>query len=151
MATTNPTTLSEPIVIERTFNAPIDRVWKAITSADEMRHWYFELEEFKPEKGFEFEFKVEHEGMSYHHLCKITEVIPQRKLVHTWRYAGHEGESVVTWELFAEGDKTRLRLTHEGLETFPKSPSFAREKFNAGWTCIVGTWLKEYLEKEGVN
>ena len=105
----------------------------------------------KPEKGFEFEFTVEHEGMSYHHLCKITEVIPQKKLVHTWRYAGHEGESVVTWELFAEGDKTRLKLTHEGLETFPKSPLFAREKFNAGWTSIVGTWLKEYVEKKDAD
>jgi uncharacterized protein YndB with AHSA1/START domain len=68
----------EPLVMERTFNAPVARVWRAITNKDEMKHWYFDLKEFRPEVGFEFEFVVEHEGMKYHHLCKITEVIPQR-------------------------------------------------------------------------
>ena len=78
--------LAEALVIERTFNAPVARVWKALTDVEQMRQWYFELKEFKPEVGFEFEFSVEHKGMNYHHLCKITEVIPQKKLVHTWRY-----------------------------------------------------------------
>ena len=149
MATSNPATTSEPLVIERTFDASIERVWKAITNAEEMRHWYFELEEFKPEKGFEFEFTVEHNGETYHHLCEVTDVIPQKKLVHTWRYAGQEGNSVVTWELYPEGNKTRLKLTHEGLETFPHLPSFARENFSQGWTSIIGSSLKKYLEKNG--
>ncbi len=67
--------LAEAVVIERTFNAPVERVWKALTDVDEMRQWYFDLKEFRPEVGFEFEFVVEHEGMSYHHLCKVTEVL----------------------------------------------------------------------------
>ncbi len=138
--------LVEAVVMERTFNAPVSRVWKALTDVTEMRQWYFELKEFKPEVGFEFEFIVEHEGMTYHHLCKITEVIPQKKIAHTWRYKGHEGDSLVTFELFAEGDQTRLKLTHEGLETFPKTPSFARKNFLAGWTQIIGSSLKEFLE-----
>ena len=98
--------------------------------------------------GFEFEFTVEHEGMTYHHLCKITEVIPQKKLAYTWRYKGHEGNSLVTFELFADGDKTRLKLTHEGLETFPKTTSFARENFMKGWTQIIGSSLKDFVEKQ---
>jgi uncharacterized protein YndB with AHSA1/START domain len=110
-----------------------------------MRQWYFELKEFKPEVGFEFEFSVEHKGMNYHHLCKITEVIPQKKLVHTWRYKGHEGNSLVTFELFAEGNKTRLKLTHDGLDSFPKTPAFARENFKQGWTAITAE-LQEFLE-----
>jgi uncharacterized protein YndB with AHSA1/START domain len=81
--------LAEAIVIERTFNAPVARVWKALTDVEEMRRWYFDLKEFRPEVGFEFEFTVEHEGMKYHHLCKVTEVIPQKKLAYTWRYKGH--------------------------------------------------------------
>ena len=44
-----------------------------------MRQWYFDLKEFKPEIGFEFEFVVEHEGNTYHHLCKVTEVIPAKE------------------------------------------------------------------------
>ena len=143
--------LAEAVVIERTFNAPVARVWKALTDADEMRQWYFDLKEFKPEVGFEFEFTFEHEGMKYDHRCKITEVIPQRKLAYTWRYEGHEGNSLVTIELFADGDKTRLKLTHEGLETFPKLPSFARENFMAGWTEIIGSSLKKFLEKDDAD
>jgi uncharacterized protein YndB with AHSA1/START domain len=140
--------LAGAFVIERTFNAPVARVWKAFTDVEEMRQWYFDLKEFKPEVGFEFEFTVEHKGMEYHHLCKITEVIPQKKLAHTWRYKGHPGDSLVTIEMFADGDKTRLKLTHEGLETFPQTPAFARKNFEEGWTQIIGSSLKEFVEKQ---
>ena len=143
--------LAEAVVIERTFAAPVARVWKALTDVGEMKQWYFDLKEFKPEVGFEFEFIVEHEGMKYHHLCKITEVIPQRKLAYTWRYKGHEGNSLVTCELFADGNNTQLKLTHEGLETFPKTPSFARKNFMEGWTQIIGSSLKEFVESDGTD
>ena len=139
--------LAEAVIVERTFNAPVARVWKALTDVEEMQRWYFDLKEFEPEVGFEFEFIVEHEGVKYHHLCKITEVIPQKKLAYTWRYKGHEGNSLVTFELFAEGEKTRLKLTHEGLETFPKLPAFARENFKQGWTSIASE-LQQFLEKD---
>ena len=138
--------LAEAVVIERTFNAPIARVWKALTDVDEMRQWYFDLKEFKPEVGFEFEFTVEHEGFKYSHLCRIAEVVPQKKLAYTWRYKGYEGDSLVSFELLADGDKTRLKLTHVGLETFPKLPAFARKKFEAGWTEIIGSELKRFVE-----
>jgi uncharacterized protein YndB with AHSA1/START domain len=134
------------VVIERTFNTPVDRVWKALSDVNEMRQWYFDLKEFKPVVGFEFEFVVEHEGMTYHHLCKVTEVIPQKKLAYTWRYKGHEGNSLVTIQLSADGDKTRLKLTHEGLDSFPATPAFARENFLKGWTQIIGSELKEFVE-----
>ncbi len=144
---TTKTDVTEAVVIERTFKAPVARVWKALTNADEMRVWYFDLKEFKPEVGFEFEFTVEHEGVRYHHLCKITQVIPQKKIAYTWRYAGEDGNSLVTFELFADGDKTRLKLTHEGLETFPKLPAYARTNFEKGWTEIIGSSLKQYVEE----
>jgi len=130
--------LAQAVVIERTYNAPVEKVWKALTDVDQMRQWYFDLKEFKPEVGFEFSFAVEHEGASYHHVCKITEVIPQKKIAYTWR---------VTFELFADGDKTRLRLTHEGLDTFPKLPAYARTNFEKGWTEIIGSSLKQYVEE----
>jgi uncharacterized protein YndB with AHSA1/START domain len=140
-----------PLTIERTFNAPVALVWKAISDVEEMRRWYFDLKEFKVEVGFEFDFTVEHEGMKYSHLCRVTEAIPPRKLAYTWRYDGHEGDSLVTFELFPEGDKTRLKLTHEGLETFPKHPAFDRKNFTQGWTELIGTCLQDYLEKVGAS
>ncbi len=143
--------LAEPVVIERTFNAPVQRVWNALTDVEAMRRWYFDLKEFKAEVGFEFAFTVEHEGMKYHHLCKVTKVIPQKMLAYTWRYQGHEGDSLVTVELFADGDKTRLKLTHEGLETFPKLPAFAHKNFMDGWTQLIGSSLKEFVESDGTD
>jgi uncharacterized protein YndB with AHSA1/START domain len=144
---TTKNTLAEAVVIERTFNAPVARVWKALTDVEQMRVWYFDLKEFRPEVGFEFEFVVEHERMTYHHLCKVTEVIPQTKIAYNWRYKGHDGDSLVTFQLSADGDKTRLKLTHEGLDTFPKTAAFARENFLKGWTEIIGSELKQFVEK----
>jgi uncharacterized protein YndB with AHSA1/START domain len=105
--------------------------------------------EFKPQVGFEFAFVVEHKGNTYDHRCKVTEVIPQKKIAYTWRYEGNQGNSLVTIEISPDGDRTRLKLTHDGLETFPKTPAFARENFDKGWTAIVGTELKQFVERKG--
>jgi uncharacterized protein YndB with AHSA1/START domain len=142
------TNVAEAVVMERTFNAPVGKCWQALTDVDQMRQWYFDLKEFRPEVGFEFEFVVEHEGNSYHHLCKVTEVIPQKKIAYTGRYKDAPGNSLVTFELFGEGEKTRLRLTHEGIESFPKTPAYARKNFEAGWTAIIGSELKRFVEEE---
>jgi uncharacterized protein YndB with AHSA1/START domain len=139
--------MAEPIIIERTFDAPVSKVWEAISDKNKMKHWYFELENFKPEVGFEFHFNGGPPEKVYTHLCKVTEVIPQKKLSYTWRYENYLGSSLLTFELFSEGEKTRLKLTHEGIESFPQdSKDFARESFTAGWKQIIGTSLKDYLE-----
>src|SRR5882762_5001691 len=104
---TTESNLTEAVIIERTLNAPVTRVWKALTDVDQMREWYFDLKEFKPQAGFEFEFSVEHEGTTYHHLCRVTEVISQKKIAYTWRYKNEPGDSLVTFELSSEGEKTR--------------------------------------------
>jgi uncharacterized protein YndB with AHSA1/START domain len=140
---------SGPFVIERIFNAPVELVWQAISTREDMKQWYFDLKEFKAEAGFEFQFAVEHEGFNYVHHCRVTDVIPNKKLAYTWRYEGYAGDSLVTFELFAEGGKTRLKLTHEGLETFPAIPAFARTNFMGGWTSLIGSSLKEFIEKGG--
>jgi uncharacterized protein YndB with AHSA1/START domain len=98
----------DPFVIERTYDAPADQVWQAITDKDQMKQWYFELEEFKPEVGFKFTFVGGSEEKSYLHLCEVVEVIEGKKLKHSWRYDNYEGNSFVTWEIFDEGDKTRV-------------------------------------------
>jgi len=139
---------NEPLVVERTYHAPVAKVWKAITNKTEMKKWYFDLEDFKPEVGFEFTFEGGTPERTYLHLCRITDVIIGKKLTHTWKYEGYEGLSYVTWELFSEGDDTRVRLTHTGLETFPSSiTDFAKTNFEEGWNSILGTSLKKYLEE----
>ena len=143
---------NEPFVIERTINAPVAKVWKAITNKEEMKRWYFDIAEFKPEVGFEFRFSAGTKGKTYLHLCKITEVIVGKKLSYSWRYDGYPGNSVVTFELFSEGNSTRLKLTHTGLETFPQdNPDFAIRSFAEGWTHIIGSSLPAFVEHETVD
>ncbi len=138
--------MEQPVIFETTLNASPSKVWKAITNKDEMQQWYFNITEFKPEPGFEFQFSAGPAGEQYLHVCKITEVIPEKKLGYSWRYDGYEGTSFVSFELFPEGDITRLKLTHTALETFPDLPQFSKKNFAEGWKHIIGTSLKNFVE-----
>lgn len=128
----------QSVVIERTFNAPVEKVWNAITDKNNLKKWFFDIQEFKPEVGFEFQFIAGKGDVSYLVLCKITEVITGRKFSYSWRYEGFRGNSFVTFELFANGATTTLRLTHEGLETFPMSkPDFNNGQYVPDWTTMI--------------
>jgi uncharacterized protein YndB with AHSA1/START domain len=82
-------------------------------------------------------------------LCKVTEVVPHKKLTYSWRYDGFAGNSFVTIELTAQGNQTKLKLSHEGLDTFPASnPDFGRKNFADGWNHIVNKSLTAFLESE---
>ncbi|MEP7265428.1 MAG: SRPBCC domain-containing protein [Bacteroidota bacterium] len=141
---------NEPIVIERKLNATVDEVWKAITDPVVMKNWYFDLPGFKAEVGYEFSFTGgKDENNQYLHLCKITEAVKNKKLSYSWRYDGYEGSSLVTFELTPDGNSTLLKLTHEGLHTFPANPDFAKENFVQGWTEITKA-LQEFLSKQSV-
>ena len=137
-----------PVIIERSFNAPVETVWKAITDVDSMKQWYFAtLDSFKPEVGFETQFNVRHDEKDYLHIWKVTEVVPGKKITYNWKLGGRPGDSFVTFELFVEGNKTKLKLTHKGLETFaPESnPDLARGNFVQGWTHFSSA-LKQFVE-----
>jgi uncharacterized protein YndB with AHSA1/START domain len=141
---------NEPIVIRQTYNAPVEKVWQAITNKDQMKQWYFpSLETFKPEPGFKTEFNVHHEGKDFLHIWKVTEVIPLKKISIEWKYGGYPGNSLVTFELSAEGDKTTLTLTHERLETFLPdiNPELDQKNFVQGWTGFISSSLKKFVEK----
>lgn len=137
----------EPLVVERTYEATVETVWDAITNNAKMKKWYFDISDFRPEPGFEFEFTAGSEKKMYKHLCKVTEVDPLKKLSYSWRYEDRPGSSVVTFDLMPAGDETVVRLTHTGLESFPQdSPDFAVASFTEGWNYILGKSLKEFLE-----
>ena len=152
-AITNVAPSDGPVVVERVLDAPVATVWNAITSPDAIKQWFCEFNGFAATEGSEFEFTAEDKGVSYLHHCKVTEVIPEQRIAYTWRYAGHAGNSLVAFDLSSEGPKTRIKVTHSGLETFPQIAAFAKGNFEQGWTALVGTSLPEYLAKQnlGVN
>lgn len=141
------------VVVERTYNAPIDTVWEALTNKDQMKQWYFEVSDFKAEVGFEFEFYGESKGKKYLHKCTVVEANPKTKIAYTWRYEGYEGQSLVTFELFSEDkNKTRVKVTHSDLDTFSSdNPDFAQNNFNEGWNIIMGKSLYNFVEQESFS
>lgn len=142
--------MNTPFTIERTYNAPIKKVWEALTDKDKMKQWYFVLDKFEARVGFEFSFPGQgSKGETYIHHCKIVAVTEFKKLSYTWTYENIPGHSVVTFELFEEAEnKTRVKLTHEGLGTFPSdNPDFAPTSFEGGWNELIGNLLKEFVEK----
>ncbi len=138
------------LIVEELIDAPIDKVWNALTNKNEMKQWYFDLEAFNPKVGFEFTFPGEgHTGTKYIHLCKITEIILHKRLQYSWQYENYKGYSLVTFDLQEEDGKTRLILTHSGLESFPQNnPDFGAESFKGGWTQLLTKFLPEYLAKD---
>lgn len=139
-----------PLIVEREYNAPIAKVWSAITDHKEMKAWYFELDEFRAEPGFVFHFYGENEGRSFKHICTVLEADAPHKLSYSWAYEGYEGYSVVSFELTElPGNRTAVRLTHTGLESFPQdNADFARTNFEAGWNAIIGKSLPQYVENQ---
>lgn len=121
---------NQPIVIERIFKVPASKVWNAITRKDEMKKWYFDLPEFRPEPGFQFQFSG---GPSperqYLHLCEIIEAIPENKLSHSWQYDGYLIAATI-----ADAPVYRFQMSIEfsqvkGLGQIMICPDF--ESFNA--------------------
>lgn len=137
----------QPIVITETFNAPVEKVWKAITNLDEMKQWFFEnIDHFEPRVGSESKFAVKSEGRTFTHLWKVTEVQVNKKLCCQWKFAEYTGTSMVCFELFEQGLKTQLKLTASVLEDFPENiPEFKRESGVAGWQYFINGRLKDFL------
>ncbi|MCW3465234.1 SRPBCC family protein [Chitinophaga nivalis] len=138
---------STPVIVAYTYQAPIQKVWEALTDAARMKAWYFDIADFRPEPGFKFGFVVTNEGKIYDHRCEVLEATAPNKLTYSWRYEGYPGLSVVTFALQAlTAETTQLRLTHSGLDTFPADqPAFSAASFTAGWQHILGTSLADYV------
>ncbi|MGA2296542.1 MAG: SRPBCC domain-containing protein [FCB group bacterium] len=144
---------NEPVVIEQAFNVTPEKVWTAITELEKMKQWYMkEIELFEPEVGFQTEFTV-HEGeKDYLHIWKVTEVVPLEKISYEWKFGGYPGNTLVTFWLSSEDNKTKLILTHENLKSFHPdiNPELSREEFIHGWKSLICTSLKKFLESNSV-
>ena len=129
-------------------NAPVERVWEAITEQEQMKDWYFTIPDFKLEEGSIFNFYEPGDGCKYHHRCEIREIIPLERFQHTWTHPGlSSGVSLLTWELMPIDNQTEVTLTHEGIENLEDGgPDLSPENYEAGWEEIVGNALKNYVE-----
>ena len=103
------------------------------------------MDAFKPEPGFEFQFYGEKDGHKFLHLCKVLEVEVEKKMKWLWTYQDVPGDTYVSFELLPQGNQTKLRLTHEGLENLPQDENYAKQNFVEGWNMILGELLPKHL------
>lgn len=144
-------TTDEPIIVEQIFNTSRVRLWKAITGIEEMRSWFFEnIKDFNAKVGFETQFEVRSGKRIFTHQWRITEVIPSRKITYGWSYKEYDGNSFVTFDLFDDDEKTKLKLSVKVTEDFPADiPEFTSESCHGGWNYFIVENLKNYIELDG--
>ena len=137
-----------PLVQEFEYRAGMPEVWHTLTDTAKMKQWYFpQLLQFEPVVGFQFTFQDI--NLEYRKEWIVTKVTQGKTLAHSWAYKGYSGSSEVTFDLFAAGNKSRLKITQTGLETFPDHADFSRERFEQGWKNLLGKNLKHLLERSG--
>ena len=108
------------IRIERIFNAPRDRVWKAMTDPRLIAQWWgrgnkLVIEKFEVERGGHWRF-VEHSPEGSHGFeGRFSEVTPPEKIVQTFEWDGMPGHvSLETIVLEDLGDG-RTRIVNTSL------------------------------------
>ena len=143
MLETKTTPDQDVIVSEIDILAPPERVFKAISDAQDIRRrspqlsvyemdvrvggrWRLEIPMPNPHHGVEV---IRHEG-------EILEVEPPRLLVYTWNANFHknpQGKSIVRWELTPTQSGTHLKVTHSDLRPEPE----AARDYAAGWPGVL--------------
>lgn len=146
---------SDSIRLERLLEAPPETVWDYLTKAELREQWFMGGTDARPQS--EFELLVDHDKLSEEEVpypdtfeCfkgrvfheKVLKFDPPRLLETTFQ--GGKG-GTVTYELFSEGGKTRLVLTHSGIT----DPSGFRD-FGGGWTSHLAV-LQEKLAGRSVK
>jgi uncharacterized protein YndB with AHSA1/START domain len=140
----------DAIRLERLLDASPETVWRYLTEAELRQQWFMGGTDAGP--GGEFDLITDHDKLSddpdvpypegyaqfkgrvwHEHVLRFE---PPRLLETTFQ-GGQNG--TVTYELFPQGEKTRLVLTHSGIVS-----GTGAQDFGSGWTSHL-TVLQEKL------
>lgn len=127
-----------------TINAPIQKVWENVSTADGIAKWFMP-NDFQLEEGYEFHIQSPF-GPS---PCKVTEVDPPNKLSFIWDTEGW----FVSFILKEMDDKTEFTLIHGGWKEADdklikpnEKSSVIRDRMVHGWEGIVQERLRKAIE-----
>src|SRR5215470_15330973 len=139
--------MERDIVLEVTYEAAPEFVWRALTEPDLLREWLME-NNFRPEIGARCEFRMP-PGPGFSGLvhCEVVEVEPCRRLVYTWDGGGAWGKTTIVWTLEPSGSGTRLRLEHRGFRGF--RPFLLSLMMGSGWQKKLTTAVREISARLG--
>jgi len=128
------------LVIERTFTAPVEMIWRAWTDRDELLKWFCPSDfkvafcELDPRVGGEWRSGMESpEGEKHIAHGRIVSMDPPRKLVMTHQWEKEDGgvkpETTITVEIVEQGNHSKMTFTQEGFWSIE-----ARDMHNEGWS-----------------
>lgn len=144
----------DAIRLERLLDAPVDKVWRYLTEADLRQQWFMGGTDARADA--EFELLNDHDNLSDEEVPypesyaaykgktwseRVLRFDPPRLLETTFQ-GGKNG--TVTYELQPEGERTRLVLTHRGIDS-----GTGAQDFGSGWNSHL-TVLQERLAGRGV-
>jgi uncharacterized protein YndB with AHSA1/START domain len=145
-------TAPDTIRLERLLDAPVETVWRYLTDAELRSQWFMGGTDARPEG--EFDLTIDHDALSEDDVPypenyasmkgksftnKVLRFDPPRLLQTTFGTNG-----IVTYELSPQSDRTRLVLTHSGIED---PAGFAN--FGSGWTSHLAV-LEAKLQGRGI-
>ena len=129
------------LTLHRVIDAPVETVYAAWTEPEMLRRWLAPgnatVVRAVAEVAVGGTFLVEMRGTDGRRWLTrglYREVVPQRRLVHTWRWESSEIETLVTVEFEPESaGRTRLTLTHSRF-----ARDEARDEHEQGWSgCLA--------------
>jgi uncharacterized protein YndB with AHSA1/START domain len=146
---------NDTIRLERMLDAPVDKVWRYLTEAELRREWFMGGTDARADG--EFELLNDHDNLSDDDVPYPADYAPYKgrtwsekvmrfeppKLLATTFQGGKNG--TVTYELFPEGDRTRLVLTHSGIQS-----GTGAQDFGSGWNSHLAV-LQEKLAGRSVR
>ena len=146
------TTEKTSLEIKRFINAPRDRVYAAWTDPVQLREWWgpkgVQTLKFVADNrvGGKYSWDlVNQEGEEMSVFGEYRELVPQKKVVFTWKWDDDKAWENYTSEVLVEfsdrGGGTELRLTHVQL---PSEES--RDRHNQGWNSVLDR-LEKFLSK----
>jgi uncharacterized protein YndB with AHSA1/START domain len=120
MKATVTTPTDREIHIERVFNAPRDRVWKALTDRTLVAQWWgrgnkLVIEKMEVERGGHWRF-VEHSSEGVHGFeGRYREVTPPERIVQTFEWDGMPGHVVVETMVLEDLGDGRTKIINTSL------------------------------------
>jgi len=125
------------LVIERVFQHPPEKLWRALTENPLIAQWLLKSD-FEPVVGRKFKFRSEPmpqwDGVID---CEVQIVDPKKQLSYTWNALGLE--SVVLWTLTPAEGGTHLRMEHSGFRP-DQQQAYGGAKY--GWQKFLDTLQK---------
>lgn len=138
--------MKDVITKEHVFAHPIQKVWNAISVAEEISTWFIKAD-FKAEEGYQYTFTSSEEHGCMNITGEVKNATPYT-LIYTWIVENTTIETLVKWNLQETDSGTKLYLEHSGISNYPGESAVKYfNDYNGGWDDCINK-LSSFLTKE---